>query len=79
MRAPKGATPGTVGASPPGQVAERAADELDASGAAVVGEEAPTTEEKGESGRTNRDMQAVTDHYDERPTIDIRRIEKVSR
>lgn len=31
----------------------------------------------GQTASTTRDMQKVTDHYDERPTIDIRHLEKV--
>lgn len=33
--------------------------------------------EKGETGRSKRDMEAVTDHVEERTTIDIQSIERV--
>lgn len=83
MRASKGPAANSTNALPSGassleQTAERASDKVDTTDMTAAGEETPVTEEKGESGRTHRDMQAVTDHYDERPTIDIGRIEKVS-
>lgn len=83
MRAPKNVTKSPASAPSSSnasldRTAEKASEEADASTMAAVGEEAPAVEEKGESGRTNRDMQTVTDHYDERPIIDIRKIERVS-